>query len=153
MLCFLVETLEGWMGLTINRKKTRIVNLSKGERLEFLGFTLQYHRSLKGGTHPYLNVMPSPKAMAREYAKLTEMTASRQCYKPIPALIRQLNRHLDGWANYFRYGHPRRRFRKVNSFVRLRLSVHLRRRSQRPSRPPKGKTLYRHFADLGLTYL
>lgn len=150
---FIEETLEGWMGLTINRKKTRIVNLSKGERLEFLGFALQYHRSLKGGAHPYLNVVPSPKAMARELAKLKQMTASRYCYKPIPALIRELNRHLDGWANYFRYGHPRRRFRKVNSYVRLRLSLHLRRRSQRPFRPPKGKTLYRHFADLELTYL
>ena len=37
---FVEETLEGWMGLTINRQKTGIVNLSKGERLEYLGFTL-----------------------------------------------------------------------------------------------------------------
>ena len=150
---FVEETLEGWMGLTINRKKTRVVNLLKGESLDYLGFTLQYHRDLNGGDHQYLNVMLSPKALAREVTKLKEMTASRNCWKPIPALIRELNRNLEGWANYFRYGHPRRRFRKVNRYVRRRLGVHLRRRSQRPFRPPKGMTFYRHFADLGLTYL
>ena len=97
--------------------------------------------------------MPAPKALKREYAKLKEMTASRNCWKPIPALIRDMNRNLDGWANYFRYGHPRRSFRKVNRFARRRLGVHLRRRIQRPFRPPKGMTFYRHFANLGLTYL
>ncbi len=150
---FVEETLEGWMGLTINRKKTRVVNLSQGERLEYLGFTLQYHRDLKGGDHMYLNVMPSPKALKRQFAKLQAMTASRNCWKPIPALIRELNRNLDGWANYFRYGHPRRHFRKVNRFARRRLGVHLRRRSQRPFRPPKGMTFYRHLANMDLTYL
>lgn len=47
--------------------------------------------------------MPSKKVMARERAKLREMTATRLCYKPIPAIIRDLNRHLHGSANYFGY--------------------------------------------------
>ena len=42
---------------------------------------------------------------------------------------------------------------QVSRYVRRRLGVHLRRRSQRPFRPPKGMTFYRHFAELGLTYL
>ena len=106
------------MGLTINREKTRVVSLSKGESLDFLGFTLQYHRDLRGRDHRYLHVMPSKKAMARERAKLRQMTDSRFCFKPIPALIRELNRNLRGWANYFDYGHPRRRFREINWYVR-----------------------------------
>ena len=84
---FIEGTLEEWMGLTINREKTRVVSLSKGERLQFLGFTLQYHRDLNGGDHQYLHVMPSPKAMAHEFANLKQMTDSRNCFKPIPALI------------------------------------------------------------------
>ena len=141
------------MGLSINREKTRVVNLAKGESLDFLGFTLQYQADLHGRAHRYLHVGPSKKAMARERAKLIEMTASGQCFKPIPALIQQLNRHLKGWANYFDYGHPRRYFRRLNWYVRNRLVVHLRRRSQRRYRPPAGVTFYRHLADRGLVYL
>ena len=150
---FVEETIEGWMDLTINREKTRVVSLSKGESLDFLGFTLQYHRDLKGRDHRYLHVMPSSKAMARERAKLRQMTDSRYCFKPIPALIRELNRNLCGWANYFDYGHPRRRFREINWYVRQRLQFHLRRRSQRPFRPPKGVSFYKHLGTLGLEYL
>ena len=150
---FVEGTIEGWMGLTINREKTRVVSLSKGESLDFLGFTLQYHRDLRGRDHRYLHVMPSKKAMARERAKLRQMTDSRFCFKPIPALIRELNRNLRGWANYFDYGHPRRRFREINWYVRQRLKFHLRRRSQRPFRPPKGVSFYKHLATLGLDYL
>ena len=141
------------MDLTINREKTRVVSLSKGESLDFLGFTLQYHRDLKGRDHRYLHVMPSSKAMARERAKLRQMTDSRYCFKPIPALIRELNRNLCGWANYFDYGHPRRRFREINWYVRQRLQFHLRRRSQRPFRPPTGVSFYKHLGTLGLEYL
>ena len=150
---FVEGFLEGTMELVINREKTRVVNLAKGEQLDFLGFTFQYHRDLKGRPRRYLNVMPSKKAMARERAKLREMTATRLCYKPIPFLIWDINRHLRSWANYFDYGHPRRRFRDVNHYIRLRLALHLRRRSQRPFRPPKGMTFYRHFAHLGLDSL
>lgn len=150
---FVEGFIEGRMGLSINREKTRVVSLAKGERLDFLGFTFQYHRDLRGRGHRYLNVMPSKKAMARERAKLREMTASSHGHKPIPALIQELNRHLRGWANYFDYGHPRRRFRAINRYVRRRLGVHLRRRSQRPFRPPEGTTFYDCLASFGLAYL
>lgn len=150
---FVEGFLEEKMELTINREKTTVVNLAKGESLDFLGFTFQYHRDLHGRGYRYLNVMPSKKAMARERAKLREMTATRLCFKPIPAIVRDINRHLRGWANYFNYGHPRRRFREMNRFVRRRLGFHLRRRSQRPHRPPDGVTVYRHLAHLGLDYL
>jgi RNA-directed DNA polymerase len=150
---FVEGFIEGRMGLSINREKTRVVSLAKDESFDFLGFTFQYHRGLKDRGHRYLHVMPSKKAMARERAKLREMTDSGQCHKPIPALIAELNRHLRGWSNYFNYGQPRRRLREVNWYVRKRLTVHLRRRSQRPFRPPEGTTFYRHLETLGLVHL
>jgi RNA-directed DNA polymerase len=148
------EKLETWLGLEINREKTRVVNIKeKGASLDFLGFTFRWDRDLKGRPQRYLNVRPSAKAMKKEREKLYEMTdASRSCV-PLPVLIRNLNRHLDGWANYFCFGYPREAFREINWYVRDRLTQHLRRRSQRPYRPPEGSSYYEHLNKLGLRYL
>jgi RNA-directed DNA polymerase len=146
--------LETWMGLEVSREKTRVVNLKEqGERLDFLGFTFRLDRDLYGHDRRYLNVFPSKKAVARERDCLRDLTSYHQCFKPIPKLIEELNRHLKGWRNYFGYGYPRKVFRDINFFVRSRLVVHLRRRSQRPFRPPEGRTFYEHLDRLGLIYL
>jgi len=146
--------LEDWMELEINREKTRVVNLKeKGESLDFLGYTFRYDRDLYGGRHRYLNVFPSKKAVARERDRLREKTNARQCFKPLPRLVGELNRHLRGWSNYYSYGYPRKAFREINSYVRRRLTVHLRRRSQRPFRTPEGRTNYEHLKQMGLVYL
>jgi len=151
-----VETvLETRMGLEVNREKTQVVNLNnEGVNLDFLGFTFRYGPSPRGLAWSMLYVHPSKKAVARERDKLRAMTHTRMCFKPIPALIRDLNRHLNGWANYFGgFGYSRIEFRAINWHVRMRLYRHLRRRSQRPYRPPKGKSFYQHLADMGLVYL
>jgi RNA-directed DNA polymerase len=146
--------LEEWMGLTINRDKTRVVNLKDEDAsLDFLGYTFRYQRDQFGRDHRYLHVEPSAKAEQRERDKLRELTSSRFGWKPIPTLIADLNRHLKGWANYFSLGHPRRVFRKINHYVRCRLVGHLRRRSQRPVRLADGETFYRYLADQGLVQL
>ena len=99
---FIEEKIEDWLGLKINREKTRVVRLKEeGASLDFLGFTFRYYDDLKGQGWRYLNVSPSTKAMKKEREKVKEMTGPSQCYQPLPELIRKLNRHLDGWANYF----------------------------------------------------
>lgn len=151
---YVETTLEQRMGLEINREKTRIVRLREpGQRLDFLGFTFRYDRDLKGRGHRYLNMEPSKQALARERAKLRVMTGPQMCFKPIPTMIEELNHHLRGWANYFKLGYPRRAFRSVMTYVRARLTRHLRRRSQRPYRPPEGVSFYAHLSDLGLVSL
>jgi len=130
-----------------------VVNLKeKGASLDFLGYTFRYYDGLKGPGQ-YLNVSPSAKALKREREKLKEMTGPSQCFRPIPELIESLNRQLDGWANYFRFGYPRMAFREINWYVRDRLTQHLRRRSQRPFRPPEGSSYYDHLDKLGIRYL
>ena len=151
-----IETkLESWMGLEINREKTRIIKLrQQGASLDFLGFTFRYDRArLEWGQHRYLNVIPSKKALARERAKLREMTSAQQNGVPIPQLIGELNQNLRGWGNYFDFGYPRHAFNQINSYVQWRLWKHLRRRSQRPYRPPKGTTVYAQMKQLGLIAL
>ena len=147
------HTLEARMGLAVNREKTQVVRLRwEGGAVDFLGFTFRFAQGRRGRKH-YLQVVPSHRALAKERERLRALTSSRQCFQPIPALIRTLNRHLAGWANYFGFGHSRAAFRAINCAVQKRLRAHLGRRSQRPSRLPKGKSYYRHFADLGLVYL
>ena len=148
---FVERTLQGRFGLTVNRDKTQTVKLNEpGASLNFLGYTFRYDRDLKGRDLRYLNLYPSDKAMQRERDKLREMTGPEQCFKPIPALIHQINEHLDGWSNYFGKGYPRKAFRQLNGFVQERLIRHLRRRSQRSYRKPDERSWYAHLHRLGL---
>jgi RNA-directed DNA polymerase len=151
---FVEEKLEGWMGLRINREKTRCVNLrEKGQRLDFLGYSLRYDRDLQGRPWKYLNVFPSPKALKRERAKLRDLTDKRKCFFPIPDLIEKVNRQMRGWSNYYSYGYPRQAFRGINHYVRERLTIHLNRRSQRKYKLPEGQTYYQQLNNLGLIVL
>ena len=81
------------------------------------------------------------------------MTDSHQCFKPIPVLVGELNRHLKGWANYFSYGYPTGVYCEIDRYIRDRLIQHLQRRSQRPYQPQKGENWLRHLAKLGLIRL
>jgi RNA-directed DNA polymerase len=146
--------LEGRMGLVVNRDKTRVVKLKeKGAAFDFLGYTFGLVPDLYGRGHRYLAVRPSEKALARERGVLREIVGTRAGRVPITKLVWRLNRHLLGWANYFTFGYPGHVFRRVNWWLRERLTRHLRRRSQRRYRPPEGKTMCQHLADLGLVVL
>ena len=149
------QTLEGWLGLKLNREKTRVVDLKQeGESLNFLGYTFRYQRDRFGRAQRYLNVTVSNKALKRARQRVHVLTGPSVSHLPVPQLVGALNRYLRGWANYFGYGHPRQAFRAVNAQVRYRLVQHLRQhRSQRAYRPPPGQSYYAHFQRLGLVSL
>ena len=147
-------TLEGRFRLTVNREKTRIVKLRQpGESLTFLGFTLRYDRDRFGRDRRYLTVIPSAKAQARAREKLRELTGPQRNFVPIPEMIHEVNRWLDGWGNYFRHGYPSAVFRKLNWYVLERLRRRLKRRSDRPYRIPEEESSYAHLQRLGLRLL
>jgi len=151
--------LEDRFELTINREKTRVVNLNQPTAsVDFLGFTFRYDRDLYGGPHRYLNIFPSKKTQARARDKIRELTSSRRCFMPTTQMVGETSGWLQSWARYFRHGRllgkgARVAFRNVNRFTRERLIRHLKRRSQRPSRPPKGTTYYAPLQTLGLKNL
>jgi RNA-directed DNA polymerase len=143
--------LEGRFRLTINRKKTRVVNLNEpGASLDFLGFTFRYDRDLYGRDRRYLNLFPSKKALARARDKIRELTSSRRCFMAPMDMIADVNLWSKGWAGYFSHGYSRMAFRVINRFLTQHLTKHLQRRSQRPFRPPEGRTFYAHLLALGL---
>jgi RNA-directed DNA polymerase len=146
--------LEGWLGLQLNREKTRVLNLrAPGQSLDFLGYTFRNDRDRYGRPQRYWNLEPSRKTMEREREKLRQLINAKQSHTPLPELIGRLNRHLRGWANYFRLGFPRKAFSALNHFVRYRLGRHLQRRSQRGWRGRLGVSLYAHLQHLGLQAL
>ncbi len=151
---FIETKLEAWMGLVINREKTRVVDLTEqGASLEFLGYTFRYYRDLRGGPRRYLSWHPAKRSVARMRAKVRTHLTRRRSPPPLPRVIGELNVKLTGWASYFRLGYPRMAFRAINTYVHERLRRHVRRRSQRPFRPPEGVTYYAHFRRLGLVRL
>jgi RNA-directed DNA polymerase len=148
------ERLEGWLGLEINREKTRTLQLKdEGETLDFLGYSFRYEKDLKGRQWRYLSLFPSKKAMNKEREKLRELTDSRQCQKPAKKLIEEVNEHLTGWKNYYRIGYCRREFREINHYVLLRIKKHLERRSQRGYRRNRRMSWYEFIQQLGLKTL
>jgi RNA-directed DNA polymerase len=148
------ERVESWLGLGLNREKTRIVDLcGTGSSLDFLGFTFRLANDLYGRGRRYVRVCPSESSLAREREHLRELTSPNLNHKSLDQVVGGVNRHLAGWANYFRFGHPRVAFRKVNWFVNCRLTRHLAHRSQRKYRPPAGMSVYAHLQRKGLVRL
>jgi RNA-directed DNA polymerase len=150
------RTVEEWLGLKINRKKTRVIRLTPdgNEGLDFLGYSFRYEWGYTDRTRRFLTASPSAKAIASFRQSLREITDHRVSFVPVAALVRTINRRLRGWSNYFSFGFPWWAYKSVNSFTINRLTIHLRRRSQRPCRPPAGMSYYSYLIRrLGLQLL
>ena len=150
---WLDATLEGWLGLSINREKSKVVNLSEAESLDFLGYTFRFDRDLHGSDKTYLNVMPSKKSLKKARDAIREKTGPKKCYKPTPEVVKDLNTFLRGWGNYFGQGYPRKAFRDVSHYARQRMVTHLNRRSQRKYHRPQGMSHYQYLQEIGLISL
>ena len=81
------------------------------------------------------------------------MTGPQRGFVPLPVLIEQINRQVSGWANYFQVGYPRKAFRHINAYVRQRVTIHLKRRSQRPFQLRGDASYYAYLKRMGLIYL
>ncbi len=146
--------LEDRMGLTINREKTRVVELGGAEAsLNFLGYTFRYDRDRYGRETRYLNVTPSTAAVVRERARIHELTDHHQSFKPLPKVIDEINRQAAGWTEYFSFGYPRQALRQLNYYIDERLRQQAARRSQRQMQPREDETYTGCFKRLGLKYL
>ena len=150
---FIEEKIEDWLGLTINREKTRIVDMKKqGAQFSFLGFTYQYQRS-RYGNRTYLNISPKKEALQRAREKIKALTDKKRNFTPVPQVIQRMNRFLVGWGSYFCLGNSSKAFGKINYFVGFRLYRHLLRRSQRRKFNTCKESWYRFFRDSGLVFL
>ena len=150
------RTLEGWLGLTINRTKTRVITLAPEgpATLEFLGYTFGYRWDRFGRGTRYLTAAPSTKAVTRDKDTLRALTDASRSFIPLRRLVAEVNQKPRGWKASYSFGRPRGASHVVNVFTHQRLTKPLRRRSQRACRPPAGMT-YSSFLtqQLGLELL
>jgi RNA-directed DNA polymerase len=154
IVTWLERRLEQDLRLTVNRSKTRVVRVTMPQQhLDFLGFTLRYFRDRRGRPHRYLAVEPSTRAQARVRENVRGLTRA-SAKRSLPDTIAAVNTLLRGWQGSFRYGYPRRVFRNINHFVRVRFRCFLRNRSQRRSRPfRQGESVYAGLHRYGLQSL
>lgn len=137
------ETIEGWLKLEINKEKTKVLRPQvEHQSVDFLGYSFRYDKDLHGRRKKYWRQYPSKKAMVRIRKKVHHMTSCRCHAVPIGDVVKRLNRALQGWASYYKVGHPRQAFRDLNFYVLLRMRKFLTRQSQRPFKPPKDMSWY-----------
>ena len=121
-------------GLTINKQKTRVVDMSElGAEFDFLGFNLKrvtgFYRNTK-----YVKIQPSKKSQGKLKETIRDIVKHRTS-RTLDQLIAKVNPVIRGWHNYFReIGYPRQVFFKMDWFIVGRFYRWSRRLSQRRCR-------------------
>ena len=144
--------LEGRMGLTVNREKTKVLDLNaERSSLSFLGYEFRRARDRLFGTgRRYLHFGPSAKSVKRVCRKVHEHTHSRNVLLPVGLVVKRVNKVLKGWGAFYTVGYPSRVFRKVNHYVLRRMARFLNRKSQRYYRLKFADSYYGELAHYGL---
>jgi group II intron reverse transcriptase/maturase len=120
------------LGLTLNAKKTRILNATR-EPFDFLGhrFTVRpSKRTGKQNTFYY----PSPKAMKSIKKKVRDIVLTGQHWD-LPQLVKErINPLLRGWGNYFKMGNSRKHFMSIANYTTYTLCIMLRKKHKKRSK-------------------
>jgi RNA-directed DNA polymerase len=108
--------------VTLNLKKTKVVDLEKGETFCFLGFE---YRLVRNSADKMVLMRPRKKKVQELIDKVRTLLRQNRD-KTVYQVVASLNPILRGWVAYYRIGHSSRVFgfirqwveRKVRRFVR-----------------------------------
>ena len=123
-----LEEILGRLDLRLNEQKSRVVNAEE-ETFDFLGFTFRRVWN-RPRTKRVTIFYPSSKSQQRLRAKVKRMVNTKVPVT-IAEQVRQANRVLRGWVNYFRIGNSSRIFHNIRWYVEMRVRRVLQRRSHR----------------------
>lgn len=115
----LLEEYTNRLGLTINREKTRMVVMDEGRSVDFLGFRFHHVRDRKRKKRLML-VYPSPKSQERCREKVRTIIHHSAPLK-VKDQVQKVNRYLQGWVGYFRFGNAAAPLQGLAHFVEKRV--------------------------------
>lgn len=106
----------------INREKSRIVDLKKGESFEYLGFQFWRIKSNRGKWTSYRKPrMKSRRNLTRKIKEICKENRSR----PVEKLVSEINPVVRGWVNYFRDGNSSKTFGYIRLWIETKVRRHL----------------------------
>ena len=126
--------------LQVNEEKTQVVNLSKKEQFDFLGYTIGTFYNKDGKS--YYGTRPSRKAIKKVIQKLHEETSRRWLTTTPEERIVEINRILRGWCAYFNQGPVLPSYKIIRRYTEKRLRRWLVQKFKF-----RGTTGYRQFPD------
>ena len=147
--------LEGRMGLTVNREKTKTLDFREPHTtLTFLGYEFRMVRDRLFGTGKrYLTFGPSKKSMKRVREKIHGITHARNGLLTVEKVVERLNRLTKGWGAFYSVGYPSKAFHAVNGYALRRMARFLNRKSQRYYRLKFADTYYGELNHYGMHWL
>lgn len=107
------------IGLTLNETKTRICQ-APCEPFDFLGYRFGVQYSFGSG-RPYVAAYPSGQSLSGFKDKLRRMIGTHMSWQGEGELVRDVNRVVRGWLNYFSYGTLWKTYTKLERFLQQRL--------------------------------
>lgn len=103
------DYLEGNLKLTVNKEKTHLTNLSKG--VPYLGFIIR---------RKFVSI--HPKKIQKFKERVKELTP-RNHGKNVEQMVKELNKYIRGWANYYRIANCKGHFSQLMAWIRRRLRM------------------------------
>lgn len=110
--------------LTVNERKTHVCRVPE-QHFDFLGYTFGRCYSTQTG-RAYIGTRPSKKSVRRLLENIHEQTARDRTWLTAEDVVRQINRSLRGWANYFKLGPVGRSYQLIDRYTTTRLRRWLR---------------------------
>lgn len=116
------------IGVVVNEEKTRVVDLTRGDSFDTLGFTFRRVKSRRDKWMPLCT--PQVKKRTALFRRLREVFR-RYRSQPVMRVIQLINPILRGWVNYFAEGNSGKCFNHVRDWVEKKIRRHMMRARKR----------------------